>query len=591
MTHRCKRQTGRLSKEIQYPGKVESLGSAVKGRKLNGKMSEANIKVDTAVPSVGLKSRDFRRRSGYYKITLVLHDLLIVGLILVLIFRMNLAGFGAAVDMVKIAALCLICLVAIAYYPTQNLYNYHLIYSSKYHLLGQLKAAGLSLLTLVMVAGLYTVAVLPSKVFFILFVMALSLAAVIGGRYLQEFFLHFLTAIGIAFVIIGIAGLVSKGDASLLLVYGVEILTTILAASLVLLVSRYFLVHIVFSTWMKKRFRSKVIIIGSDEEAKRIGKHIIDSNAPFWLVGAIASTDAKIFLDIGIEKCFLGSLNKLSEVVETDRISEIIITDEKINKRTLVDLLDYCTKRGVNAWFSPKMMPVIDLKLYIDNFCGVPLIRFCSQKNSWLFSKVKHTLDALLTLPGFVVQLPLFLVIAAAIKLESRGPVFYCPVMIGKTEKPFRMYKFRSMHVNSDHSIHKEYVSKLIKGDIGKRSAGDGPLKIANDPRVTRVGRFLRKNSLDELPQLINVLKGEMSLVGPRPCLPYEYEMYQDWDKKRTVVRPGLTGLWQVVGRSSVSFEDMVLLDLYYIYNSSLMLDLSILYETVFAVFSKRGAY
>ena len=147
------------------------------------------------------------------------------------------------------------------------------------------------------------------------------------------------------------------------------------------------------------------------------------------------------------------------------------------------------------------------------------------------------------------------------------------------------------MGVNNDSEIHKDYVTKLIKGKINSEDNKGQPLKITNDPRVTRVGKFLRKFSLDELPQLINVLKGDMSIVGPRPCLPYEYEIYKDWHKKRTSVRPGITGLWQVTGRSEVSFEDMILLDLYYIYNRSFVMDLSIMYETIFVVFGKRGAY
>jgi undecaprenyl-phosphate galactose phosphotransferase len=342
---------------------------------------------------------------------------------------------------------------------------------------------------------------------------------------------------------------------------------------------------------MKRRFRRQAVIIGSNEEAKRIGKHIIETDAPFWILGAIGTAEAEVFLDIGIEKCFLGSLNMLPEVVEADQVSEIIITDENISKRTLVSLLDYCTTRGLNAWFSPKLMPIIDIKLYIDTFCGYPMIRLGSQKNSWLFNKIKHALDALLTLPGVVVLLPLFLSIAAAVKLDSKGPVFYRARAIGKNMQPFDMYKFRSMQVNADPSIHKEYVCKLIKGEIGTCGNADEPLKITEDPRVTRVGKILRKTSLDELPQLFNVLRGEMSLVGPRPNLPYEYEVYQDWYKKRTVVRPGITGLWQVAGRSEVSFEDMILLDLYYIYNRSVMMDFSILWETLFAVMAKKGAH
>ena len=236
-------------------------------------------------------------------------------------------------------------------------------------------------------------------------------------------------------------------------------------------------------------------------------------------------------------------------------------------------------------------MPVISIKLYIDHFCGIPMIRLNSQKNSWLFSKVKYAFDALATLPIFVLQLPIFLTIAAAVKITSKGPVFYRATAIGKNGQPFTMYKFRSMRQDSDPTIHKQYVTRMIKGELTADGDGKKVLKLTNDDRVTSIGKIIRRFRLDELPQLINILKGDMSFIGPRPCLPYEYEAYDDWHKKRTAIRPGLSGLWQVTGRSEVSFEDMLLLDLYYIYNRSFLLDLSILFETVFVVLQKKGAY
>jgi lipopolysaccharide/colanic/teichoic acid biosynthesis glycosyltransferase len=146
------------------------------------------------------------------------------------------------------------------------------------------------------------------------------------------------------------------------------------------------------------------------------------------------------------------------------------------------------------------------------------------------------------------------------------------------------------MITGASKDIHKDYVTRMIRGEITQDGTGK-TLKLTHDPRITRIGRLLRKTSMDELPQLINVLKGDMSLVGPRPCLPYEYEIYKEWHKKRTAVRPGITGLWQVVGRSEVGFEDMILLDLYYIYNRSMELDISILFETTFVVLRKKGAH
>jgi len=218
------------------------------------------------------------------------------------------------------------------------------------------------------------------------------------------------------------------------------------------------------------------------------------------------------------------------------------------------------------------------------------MIRLGSHRFQGLFRKLKHSVDATVALVACILALPLFLVCAAAIRLDSAGPVFYRARAIGKGGRYFRMFKFRTMITGASAEVHKDFVGRMIRGELTADGAGR-TLKITDDPRVTAIGRVLRKTSLDELPQLINVLRGEMSLVGPRPCLPYEFELYKEWHKRRTSVRPGITGLWQVVGRSEVSFEDMILLDLYYIYNRSLELDLTILIETVFVVLRKKGAH
>jgi len=561
------------------------------------KMAEVNPDAETLkspnltrkTDSVNSKTR--RTPWTAYKAMMVLHDIFITLLAfgLVVIFSRN--GYKAAESIYQYLSLFAICIITIAFYSTQNLYNYHLIHSRRYHLIGQVKSAGLSLLTLGLIIGIYYGTKFLSGPILISLLIVFAVFAILLSRHFGDNILYLLRALGISVLILGIDGLTSTEEVPLIFVNWRAIVLTFAIATGILFVSRFFLVHLVFSTWMKRRFCRKVVIIGSNEAAKNIGRHIVKTDAPFWIVGVLGVTDAEIFLDIGIEKCFLGNLNRLPDVVHEEKISEIIITDENIEKRTLVSLLDYCTSKGVNAWFPPKLMPIIDVKLYIDNFCGIPLIRLCSQKHSWLFNKMKHGIDALITLPGFLTHLPVFMAVASAIKLDSRGPVFYKAKAIGRNGMPFSMFKFRSMHVHKDHEIHKQYVSRLIKGEIGKKENGGKPLKITNDSRVTRVGKILRKTSLDELPQLINVLKGEMSLVGPRPCLQYEYEIYKEWYKKRTTVRPGITGLWQVTGRSEVSFEDMILLDLYYVYNRSLMMDFSILYETIFAVIAKKGAY
>ncbi len=214
------------------------------------------------------------------------------------------------------------------------------------------------------------------------------------------------------------------------------------------------------------------------------------------------------------------------------------------------------------------------------------------QKSKRLGSAMKRLIDVLGSLSLLAILSPVLLMIAAAIKLTSRGPVLFHQKRIGEHGTPFTFLKFRSMYMNNDASAHKEYVLQLIAGQAEKKSAnGKGVFKLTNDPRITPVGRILRRSSLDELPQLINVLRGEMSLVGPRPPVPYEVEAYAVWHRRRLLeAKPGITGLWQVYGRSRVEFDDMVRLDLRYARDCSPLLDLKILLQTPRAVMSGDGA-
>ncbi len=207
---------------------------------------------------------------------------------------------------------------------------------------------------------------------------------------------------------------------------------------------------------------------------------------------------------------------------------------------------------------------------------------------------LKRAIDVLGAAAGIVALAPLMLATAIAVRASSPGPVIFKQTRVGRHGMPFAFYKFRSMYCNSDDRIHRDYVASLIKGDLSAANQGDSdkPLyKLKADPRITRVGRFIRKTSIDELPQLFNVLKGDMSLVGPRPPVPYEVEKYQSWHLRRLFeARPGITGLWQVEGRSKTSFDEMVRLDLRYISNCSLRLDLKILIKTVKVVLWDEGA-
>jgi lipopolysaccharide/colanic/teichoic acid biosynthesis glycosyltransferase len=208
---------------------------------------------------------------------------------------------------------------------------------------------------------------------------------------------------------------------------------------------------------------------------------------------------------------------------------------------------------------------------------------------------VKRGIDLVVSATALVLLSPCFLAIAVAIRLSSPGPILFRQPRVGRYGVPFTFLKFRSMHAHSDSEPHRQFVKRYIEGAASTPASGatgHRPYKLTDDPRVTRLGRWLRRSSLDELPQFLNVLRGEMSLVGPRPPIPYEIEAYDVWHRRRLMeVRPGITGLWQVKGRSRVSFDDMVRLDLDYARRWSLGLDLKILLQTPRAVLFGDGAY
>ena len=212
-----------------------------------------------------------------------------------------------------------------------------------------------------------------------------------------------------------------------------------------------------------------------------------------------------------------------------------------------------------------------------------------------LFRMLKRTMDIVGSALALIVFLPVFLAIALAVKATSKGPVFFRQRRIGQDGRSFVFLKFRSMHVNNDAAVHKAYVQKLIAGKAEKQPSngnGQGVYKLTKDSRITRVGAFLRRTSIDELPQFINVLKGEMSLVGPRPPVPYEVAEYDIWHRRRLLeAKPGITGLWQVSGRSRMKFDDMVRLDLRYARTWSPWTDLKILWRTPLAVVLGNGAH
>jgi undecaprenyl-phosphate galactose phosphotransferase len=281
----------------------------------------------------------------------------------------------------------------------------------------------------------------------------------------------------------------------------------------------------------------------------------------------------------------IGVVEDILSITEEQEIDEIFITIQNIENKKLLDLIEKCKLTNCHVNLVSNHFDIISAKLDEGEYHDLKVISV-SQKLSPLYSeKFKRIFD--ITASGILILLatPLFLIIALSIKLTSRGPVFFKTNVVGKNGKIFKWYKFRTMFSDNDTSIHELHLEKLIKANKGYK-------KLVKDPRITSLGKFLRKFSIDELPQLWNVFTGSMSLVGPRPCLPYEYEHFKDWHKLKYKVIPGITGLAQIIARNreDVTFSDSVLLDLYYADNQSLWLDLKILFKTIpVMVFGKGG--
>jgi exopolysaccharide biosynthesis polyprenyl glycosylphosphotransferase len=261
-------------------------------------------------------------------------------------------------------------------------------------------------------------------------------------------------------------------------------------------------------------------------------------------------------------------------------------------------------RRELDARFDSETVAKFSIRLHVYSGAGAATVAHDSPKETLLLrlphranqnplrDVVKRCMDIVGSMALLTVLSPLFLLVSALVKLTSPGPIFFRQTRVGRMGRPFIMLKFRTMYVNADESVHQKYVSEYIKSGASAAGAGsEAPFKLVNDARVTRLGNVLRKTSLDELPQFWNVLRGHMSLVGPRPPLPYEIKEYKAWHYRRVLdAKPGMTGLWQVTGRSSTTFDEMVRLDLRYVRTRSLWTDIKILLATPRAVFSGKGA-
>ncbi len=273
-----------------------------------------------------------------------------------------------------------------------------------------------------------------------------------------------------------------------------------------------------------------------------------------------------------------SGIERLGKIFERNPADEVIIADTHLPQSKVSEVLEFCRANRIGFKMTPDIFLVRSSHVDIQTLAGVPIMEFKRTPLDGWGRIIKRSMDLLFASILIIIFSPLMFLIAMLIKLTSRGPILFRQERVG-LEKPFTFYKFRSMHENAEIE-HEKYIKKY--GNM---------FKLEHDPRVTPLGRILRKTSLDELPQFFNVLRGNMSLIGPRPPMPEEVEKYTNWQKRRLGVKPGITGLWQVSGRSGVSFDEWVRLDAYYIENWSLWLDFQIFLKTIWVVIRGKGAY
>jgi exopolysaccharide biosynthesis polyprenyl glycosylphosphotransferase len=288
----------------------------------------------------------------------------------------------------------------------------------------------------------------------------------------------------------------------------------------------------------------------------------------------------------------VSDLAGLPEAIRESGANEVIIADSHVDGDALFDVMMRCgRRRGVEFRIAPSLFNCLPSKTEADQIGALPMIRLFREPLSDFARGTKRISDIIIASLTLALLSPFWLMIALLIKFDSKGPVFYAQERVGMDGRIFVVYKFRTMRVDADSEIHREYQRKFIAGHA-EANVGDAKkpaYKLRDDPRITRVGRVLRRLSLDEVPQLFNVLRGDMSVVGPRPPIPYEVEAYELRHRKRLDMKPGLTGLWQVSGRNRLPFEEMVKLDLFYIENWSLLFDLKIILRTVLVMLRGDG--
>jgi exopolysaccharide biosynthesis polyprenyl glycosylphosphotransferase len=337
------------------------------------------------------------------------------------------------------------------------------------------------------------------------------------------------------------------------------------------------------TVWSNSAFQERVLIIGAGDVghtlAAKIGKH---AEYRMKLVGFLDDGEPRRNGNGAVYVPVIGAFDDLVRIVAEQQVDRVIVAFSRARHNDFLRVVRACADSGVKVNIVPRLFEVVSSRALVDDIEGIPLLDVAHVELSRFSMAVKRVFDLIVGGVLCILFLPLMAVVGLLVRIDSRGPVFYRQERMGRGGTSFLMYKFRSMYDGAD----------KLREDLADQNEYDGPMfKIHEDPRVTRIGGWLRRWSVDEVPQILNVMKGDMSLVGPRPLWVEEAKQCRGWTQKRLDITPGITGLWQVLGRSDIPFDEMVKLDYMYVTGWSLSWDVKLLMETVPAVVRKRGAY
>ncbi|MEO8399295.1 MAG: sugar transferase [Ignavibacteriaceae bacterium] len=356
-----------------------------------------------------------------------------------------------------------------------------------------------------------------------------------------------------------------------------------ISSLLLLYIGRILILRNVYLKYNGKKFKRNILIVGDGNSGKILATKLLFENLIGINIVGFIDDSRELNDEIVGGKKVLGNINDLEKIMLNNKIDEILIATDDEDYEKLLGMVDYCHRFNVNVKITSQLFDIVPKKISTERYASIPVIEASPLYDSKAALGLKRIFDIIISIFALVLLSPLFLAIALLIKITSTGPVFFRQTRIGRNGIPFQFFKFRSMYVaNGEDEDRKKQMLKFMKTQTENT-------KVINDSRLTNIGKAIRKTSLDELPQLFNVILGDMSLVGPRPCLPYEYNYYDNWQKRRSSVLPGCTGVWQVSGRSSVSFTDSIVLDLYYINNMSPWLDLKLILKTLPVMILARG--